>query len=251
MRPVVSLQSDAPVTAAGTALNTPSPTSTRAASRYRRGPMMSSTHALVQNPIGRSVSIGCNGCPSHVPLRRSFSGPSGTTRCTTRRAVRLGSSSRVPARRARLPRAARFPRTTGSERVPDDPPCARSTPDPRRRHAAPRRTPRADVPVPIRAPRTKGDAVREIPLDGDHDRGCARRGADRPRPGTASPAGMDATAASRRPHAGDGRDDRRGADRAHDDGDRNRARRARRRCSSSPAPARDPRCSSFSSTGWS
>ena len=201
VRPVVSLQSDAPVTAAGTALNTPRPTSTARHRGTDAGPMMSSTHALVQNPIGRSVSIGCNGCPSQVPLNRSFSGPSGTTRCTTRCTVRLGASSRVSCSTRATAACSAFPAYSGLgtgfltirhahglPRIRDATPC--TAPEPTRY-----------VPVPIRTPRTEpGDAVREIPLDEITIVGAldVERTATGPR--AASAARMDPTAASRRPH---------------------------------------------------
>ncbi len=56
---VVSDQSAAPLAAVGSALSTPSPTSSCAAGRLRRPPIRSSVKALVQNPMGRSVSTGC------------------------------------------------------------------------------------------------------------------------------------------------------------------------------------------------
>ena len=72
--PVVSPQSAAPLSAVGTAVSTPHATSWVAARRALRPPTRSRVNADVQNPMGRSVSSGCSGWPSHVPLRRSLAG---------------------------------------------------------------------------------------------------------------------------------------------------------------------------------
>ena len=61
-----SAQSARPETAVGTTVSSPAATMTSAARRVRRPPK-SSTQAEVQNPMGRSVSAGCSGCPSHSP----------------------------------------------------------------------------------------------------------------------------------------------------------------------------------------
>jgi len=50
-----------PANIAGTELSTPRPTRRAAALRPSRPPTKSSMKALVQNPMGRSVSIGCRG----------------------------------------------------------------------------------------------------------------------------------------------------------------------------------------------
>ena len=73
-----SAHSVRPVADAGSANAIPSAIRRSAASRDASPPSQSSSTALVQVPIGRSVSSGCSAWPSHVPLRASFTGPAGT-----------------------------------------------------------------------------------------------------------------------------------------------------------------------------
>ena len=71
-------QSLSPVAAVGTAAAMPAQTSTSADLASRA----SSNAAIDQAPIGRSVSSGCSGCPSQVPLSRFRTGRGRTTRPT-------------------------------------------------------------------------------------------------------------------------------------------------------------------------
>src|SRR5215218_9008754 len=88
-----SAHSVAPVTAVGSANVRPRAISRSAASRDRSPPSQSSSTALVQVPIGRSVSTGCSACPSQVPLSASLTGPAGTASRTVFPTARAGASS--------------------------------------------------------------------------------------------------------------------------------------------------------------
>jgi hypothetical protein len=70
-------KSDRPEAAVGRAATTPTATSVSAPRREvpLKSPTRSSRNALVHAPMGISVSIGCAGWPSHVPLSKSFTGP--------------------------------------------------------------------------------------------------------------------------------------------------------------------------------
>ena len=66
------------------------------------GRRRSSNEALVNDPITTSVSIGWAGCPSHVPLRVSLSGPRPTLSRTT---LPMALAAESNARYAVLPKA--------------------------------------------------------------------------------------------------------------------------------------------------
>jgi len=80
-----------------TAAAAPAATSASAPAAASSPPKRSSSSALVQAPTTRSVSGGCKGWPSHVPLRASLSpDPSGTTAfaaCCSGSATESSSSS--------------------------------------------------------------------------------------------------------------------------------------------------------------
>ena len=172
--------------------------------------------------------MGCSGCPSHVPLRRSFRGPAGTA-----------ALHRLPERLGSARRGALVLLHAGDRRVHRVPGVQRA----RDRLLAIGHGP--GLPR-IRRPDTShhvGAHALTFPFrsgaPGPKETRCARSRSTRSRSWVRStwsarrvasvpspPTRMDQGTAPRRPHARDGRHDGRGADRAHDLRDHHRARRA-------------------------
>ena len=91
----VSAQSLIPATAVGTAVAIPTAISRSAALAPDRGARTSTSDADVSEPIAKSVSNGCSGWPSQVPLSASLTGPAGSQSRTLAAAALAGRSSRL------------------------------------------------------------------------------------------------------------------------------------------------------------